>query len=330
MSRTHTIDHSLTTNTFQVPVPGLPSNAPLETHMSTRMLQAVERAKLLPGYDATQPLTPFIFDLIEFTRAITTDRLKADVINRLSWSIDGYITGGLSSILADIYKHSKTEECELSFATYGDFLHYVEGLTHAEECIYEAGCDVRPKVERMRNLFAFRAQLHALAAMQLRDPSTYVEPDIRTQMLDPTLRTVSAAEEQGYLDIANDDAEDNEALRDELLAQYKLSAQIDKLNEHRMAKIKGKALVTLLACIKADQSAADVTEEDDAFFDMDARTQRGLLNSMHRSITETRRKAVVDSRIPVMEKAKLRVEAKDLLKTLTETLEHRVFADLDD
>lgn len=303
------------------------NNAPIHSSTPHEMQTAVERA-LREGNVVDNPaLQPFHFDLLETVKSIRIDKLRNDTLNRLQFSIDGYISGALSSLLNQFYQFSKTEASTLSWATYTDFLRHIEGIEATEQSLYEAGCDVSPAVARIKNLIEFRAQLHYLSASQLRDPTTYVVPQLADTLANPRVRTLSAASELGLMEIVKDDAGDDEELAKELLAQYKFDDQVDRLNQHRMDMMKAKALVVLLSCMPIDPDAP-VSEDDDAFFAMDVRTQFGLLNSAMRAITETRRKAVTDNRLPVLEKAALRVEAKALLTTFTTALEHAIFADL--
>lgn len=300
---------------------------PVFSDTAHEMQTAVERAMREGNVVDNPALTPFHFDLLETVKTIRIEKLRNDTLNRLQFSIDGYISGALSSLLNQFYQFSKTEAATVNFATYTDFLRHIEGIEATEQSLYEAGCDVTPAVQRIRNLIEFRAQLHYLAASQLRDPTTYVVPQLADTLANPRVRTLSAASELGLMDIVRDDAGDDEELAKELLAQYKFDDQVERMNQHRMDVMKSKSLVVLLSCMPIDPDAA-VSEDDDAFFHMDTRTQFGLLNSAMRAITETRRKAVTDNRLPVLEKAALRVEAKALLGSLTTALSHRVFADL--
>jgi hypothetical protein len=290
---------------------------------------ALSRAMQDAGYtgENSNPLNSFRFDLIGSIKDITTKRLKDDVLNRLTFSIDAYISGALSKMLADFYRHSKgVEGTAPTYATYGDFLHFIEGLTASEDSLHETGCEVTPSIERIRNLVALRNEIHAVVASQLNDPMTYVQPDIREYLATPRLRSLSAAAERGLMDICEDDTDDIE-LQKELLAQYKLDDQLERMNQLRLDTMKSKSLVVLFSCIKAGDGF-DVNDEDDAFFSTDARTQYGLINTVQRAVADSRRKAVTDNRLPVMEKATLRVEAKALLAKLTTALDHPIFADV--
>jgi hypothetical protein len=271
-------------------------------------------------------VTQFNFDLLGFVHDLKTPRLKDESLSRLCFSIDAYISGALSKMLNEFYQHSKTDASPLTFGTYNDFLRHIEGIEATEQSLYDTGCDVKSSVDRIRNLVAFRDELHAQRAGRLIDPSQYVQPDIREFLGKPQMRTLSAAAELGLQDIVQDDAGDDKELAAELLAQYKLDSQLERMNQHRMDLMKAKSLVLLFNCLKADPGA-NVNDEDDAFFDMDARTQYGLMNSCMRSILDTRRKAVTDNRVSVMEKATLRVEAKAAVATLTQHLAHAKFAE---
>lgn len=290
-------------------------------------LQAAVDRSHVNGTPDNEMAKPFTFDLISFVKEIKTPRLKEDALSRLSFSIDAYIQAALSRLLNDFYQHSK-QSPETSFATYQDFLHHIEGLEASEQSLYETGCDVTPSIGRIRNLVAFRNELHAVIASRLTDPSQYKAPSLFEFLANPKPRSLSAAAEMGLQDIVKDDAGDDEELAKELLAQYKLDAQLERMSQHRMDVMKSKALVLLASCLKLDAvDVASVTDEDDAFYDMDARTVYGLLGACLRSITDTRRKAVTDTRVPVIEKATLRVEAKALMATLTEQLAHPIFTE---
>lgn len=318
MSRTHTVErNTVSTELFS-------SN----THeMQTAVERAMQAGNVVDNHGVL--VTSFHFDLVDFVKSIKVERLHNDVLSRLQYSVDGYITGALSRILNQMYQHSKTDDTAIGYASYGEFLHHIESFNHTEQCIYEAGCDVRPEVERIHTLFGLRAEFNAIAASKLRDPTTYVELDLHASLLNPRVRSLSAADEQNLAMICQDDTDDIE-LRKELLEQYKLQSKLEHLNQHRLDRSKGEALSMLLSCIKADRTTfADVNDEDDAFYSLDARTQFGLLNTVMRCIVETRRKAVIDNRLPVMEKAALRVEAKALIAPLTVALEHSVFSDID-
>lgn len=271
-------------------------------------------------------VTKFNFDLLAFVHDLHTPRLKNDALSRLAFSVDAYISGALSRMLNDFYQHSKTEAAELSFASYHDFLQYIEGLEASEQSLHETGCEVQPSIDRIRKLVQFRDQVHALIAGQLLDPSKYVQPDLGEYLAHPKMRDLSAAAELGLQEIVQDDAGDDKELAEELLAQYKLDAQLERMNQYRMDMRKAKALVLLFNCLKVDPGSP-VADDDDAFYDLDARTQFGLLNSCMRAILDARRKAVTDNRTTVMEKATLRVEAKAAIASLTTALAHPVFAE---
>lgn len=312
MSRTHTVErNAISTALFS-------SN-------QHEMQNAVERAMLEGNVVNSIAKSKFTFDLIDFIRDIKVERIKDDVLNRLQFSIDGYISGALSRMLNQFYQFSKTEASAVTWASYGDFLRHIEGMEHAEQSIYEAGCDVSSTVDRIRHLVAFRGELHYLSSLKLLDPTQYAAPRLVDTLANPRMRSLSAVAELGLRDIVADDAGGNKELADELFAQYKFDDQIERMNQHRMDMMKAKSLVILFSCLPIDEDA-DVTDESDAFSKLDVRTQFGLLNGAMRAITETRRKAVTDNRLPILEKAALRVEAKALMSTLTDVLEHPVFA----
>lgn len=286
---------------------------------------AIERAMQHAGYVGTndEPVTSFHFDLVDFVRDIKVKRLKDDVLSRLTFSVDAYIQGALSRMLNEYYKHSKQDVANPTFANYAEFLRHIEGIEASEEALYEAGCDVHPSVERLHNLLDLRNELHGVIAGQLSDPSAYVTPQLADILATPKMRSLSAQAEQGLVSICEDDTDDEE-LRAELFAQYKLDDQLERMNQHRMDTMKAKSLIMLLNCVNHAEHTP--SEDDDAFYSTDTRTQFGLLNTTMRAIVDTRRRAVTDNRLSVMEKAALRVEAKALIATLTTTLEHSVFA----
>jgi hypothetical protein len=295
---------------------------------SHEMTTAVERAMQTGGVvdEHGNLVTKFTFSLIDLVREIKTERLKADALSRLQFSIDGFISGALSRMLNQFYQFSKTEASLTNWASYGDFLRHIEGIEHTEQALYEAGCDVSDTVARIRNLVTFRSELHYVSASQLSDPSTYDAPRLVDVLSKPRMRNLSAAAELGLQAIVEDDTDDKE-LQAELLAQYKLDDRLERMNQHRMDMMRAKSLVVLFSCLPIDEDAP-VDDETDAFFRMDARTQYSLLGATLRAVTETRRKAVTDNRLPIMEKGALRVEAKALMATLTTALEHWSFADI--
>jgi hypothetical protein len=280
--------------------------------------------------------TKFTFDLIDFIKAIQVKRLKDAVAGRLTFSIDGYIQGALSRMLNDFYKHSRADEAAPTFKSYGDFLAHIEGMTASEQSLYETGMEVQPSVERIRNLVGFRNELHTLIAG---DPDLvrtryekvvngeYMMPTVRDMLSSPRMRKLTAADEEQLRLICEDDYPDEPEMRKELFEQYKLESHIKLLTDHKFAKDKAESLIVLWSCVGADDEAA-VTDEDDAFFTMDAQTQRGLLRSALRVIGDTRKDAVLDNRLSTLEKASLRVEAKALIATLTTQVDHDVFSDL--
>lgn len=283
-----------------------------------------------------QLVTSFNFDLLECVKGIQVKRLKDEALSRLSYSADAYISGALSRMLNEFYQHSKSESAVLSFATYTDFLRHIEGIEATEQSLYETGCDVRPSIDNIRHLLAFRTHVHDLigndkdCTRSRKDrviDGIYQMPDIREFLASPQMRSLSVAAELGLADIVADDAGDDKALAEELMAQYKLDSQLERMQQHRMDVMKAKSLVMLFSCLKVDgnEIAAD---DEDPFADLEPRVQFGLMNGTMRAITEARRKAVTDSRIPVLEKAALRVEAKALMSTLTTALSHSLFADL--
>lgn len=311
MSRTHTLE----------------SGVALYSSNTHEMQSAVERAMLTGNVVDGLTQSKFSFDLIEFIRGIKVDRLKDDVLNRLHFSIDGYISGAVSRMLNEFYRFSKTDASPTTWASYGDFLRHIEGMEHTEHALRETGCDVTSIIERIRNLVTFRAELHYLASLKLADPTQYVAPRLTDTLGNPRMRSLSAVAELGLRDIVADDAGDDKALAEELFAQYKFDDQIERMNQHRMDLMKAKSMVVLYSCLPIDEDIT-VDEDTDSFYSMDARTQYGLLTACLRAITETRRKAVTDNRLPVLEKAALRVEAKALMSQLTDAVDHPVFSEL--
>lgn len=276
-----------------------------------------------------EPVTPFQFDLIDTVKAIRTESMRNESLRTLAFFIDAYIQGALGSMLNDYYQHSKEQPAEDRFVDYQTFLDHIEGMEASEQTLYEAGLDVQPKVERVRNLLAFRAEVHAALAGQLRDPTTYVTPNLSETLAHPTLRKVSAKATLGYRELAAEDAEGDKELEEEIFQAYKQTAKVKKIQQFNMDDMKAKSLVTLLSCIKADVSdASTVDEEGDAFYDMDARTQFGLIRGLRNAITKLRVDAVEDNRMSVMEKATLRVESKPLIKLLDHQLAHDKFSEL--
>lgn len=295
--------------------------------------QAIERASLLDSYESgtnAHPHTTLVFDLVDSIRDIQVKRLHDDVLSRLSFAADGYIQGALSRLLASYYKHSKADEGAPTFETYDHFLRHVESTMASEQALYEAGMDVTPEIERILTLANLRNELHCITASQLRDPLSFIAPSMDDVLMNPRMRSLTAQAEAGLIAICEDDTDDVE-LRAEMLAQYKMDDQSERANQFRMDKIKAKSLVMLWNCVSSAQGDVDreVISEDDAFFTLDARTQLGLLNCMMRAVVETRRRAVIDNRLSVLEKAALRVEAKALIASLTIALTHHSFTDID-
>lgn len=290
----------------------------------TRIERAMREGNVVD--DNGNLVTKFQFDLLGFVHDLKTPRLKNDALNRVAFTIDAYISGALSRMLNQFYQHYKAEDSAITFATYHDFLAHIEGLEASEQSLYETGCDVKPSIAGIRNLIEFRDEVHAQIALQLLDPSKYVQPDLREFLLKPKVREISAAAELGLKDIVADDAGDDKELAEELLAQYKLDTRLEYINQHRMDMMKAKSLVLLLDCLKVDPGA-NVNDESDAFFNMEPRVQYALLNAVMRSLIESRRKAVIDNRLPVMEKATMRVEAKAAITAVTAAMAHPIFSE---
>lgn len=320
MSRTHTLASGL--HSF--------SSTPHEIQ------SAVERALIEGNVVEGIAASKFHFDLIDFGKSIQVKRMKDALFGRLTFTIDGYIQGALSRMLSDFYKHSRADEAAPTFKSYGDFLAHIEGMTASEQSLYETGVDVTPSLERLRNLVAFRNEVHNVIAG---DPDLvrsryekviegeYIMPTVRDMLMSPRMRKLSAADEEQLRLICEDDYPDDAEMRTELFEQYKLDAHMKLVTEHKFARDKADSLVVLWSCCGADDEAA-VTDEDDAFFDMDAQTQRGLLRTTLRVITDTRKDAVLDNRLSTLEKASLRVEAKALIANVQKQLEHERFAEL--
>ena len=323
MSRTHTIERN-------------GNDIALFSSNAHEQQTAVERAMREGNVVEGVALSKFQFDLIDFIKAIQVKRMKDAVAGRLSYSIDGYIQGALSRMLNDFYKHSRADEAAPTFKSYGDFLAHIEGMTASEESLYETGMEVQPSVARIRNLVGFRNELHTLIAG---DPDLvrsryekvvngeYMMPTVRDMQASPRMRKLSAADEEQLRLICEDDYPHDEEMRKELFEQYKLDTHIKLLTDHKFAKDKAESLIVLWSCVGADDEAA-VSDEDDAFFDMDAMTQRGLIRAALRVVTDTRKEAVLDNRLSTLEKASLRVEAKALVVTLTAQVEHAKFSEL--
>ena len=323
MSRTYLIEHNS-------------NDTALFSSNQHEQLTAVERAMREGHVVDSLTQTKFQFDLIDFVKAIQVKRLKDAVAGRLTFSIDGYIQGALSRMLNDFYKHSRADEAAPTFKSYADFLAHIEGLSASEQSLYETGLEVTPSVERIRNLVGFRNELHTLIAG---DPDLvrsryekvgsgeYMMPTVRDMLSSPRMRTLSAADEEQLRLICEDDYPNDAEMRKELFEQYKLDTHIKLLTDHKFAKDKAQSLIVLWSCVGADDEAA-VTDEDDAFFTMDTQTQRGLLRSTLRVITDTRKEAVLDNRLSTLEKASLRVEAKALIAALTVHIDHVVFSNL--
>lgn len=311
MSKTFLIDGNL------VNLPG--------STMAHAMAEASERAHAA-GVTSGEIAKPFYFDLINFVKEIKTEQLKLKAIDRLKFTVDNRIQLALSMLLNDYYQGSKEAEGGPTYATYNSFIEYIEGLEYSEQSLYEMGFDVKPRIDNVRNLIAFRLEIHSLSAGMLRDPSSYVMPDLAEKLANPAPRKVSVAEELGLRDIAEDDAEGDEELLAELLDQYKHDQKVKHLNQHRMDQLKAKSLVVLLSCIKAS-GAEHPSENDDAFFDMLPREQLQFLRGTLASIIVARADAVTSNKLTVPEKGALRKDAKALMATLTETMQHPIFAD---
>ena len=322
MSRVFTLDHT-----------GFNSDA----HESgTRMERVLSDAGIYGHDQDGNPVEQFKFDLMACVGGIHTKRLKDDALSRLSFSADAYIAGSLSRMLNEFYQYSKTDAAPISFATYTDFLRHIEGIEAKEQSLYEAGMDVKPSIDAIRQLMTFRVHVHDLIGNDKDLPRSrkghiidgvYQMPDLHEFLSHPQKRSLSVVAEMGLLDIVTDDAGDDKELAVELLAQYKLDSELERMQQHRMDVMKAKSLVLLFNCLKVDGNdlAAD---DEDSFGDLEARVQFGLMNGTLRALIESRRKAVTDNRVPVMEKATLRVEAKALMATLTAALAHPKFDQL--
>lgn len=292
--------------------------------MAHAMADASARAQAA-GHTPDEVASPFYFDLIDFVKEIKTEQLKLKVIDRLKFTADNRIQLALSMLLNDYYQGSKEAEGGPTYATYNSFIEYIESLEYNEQSLYEMGFDVTDRIRNVRNLIAFRAEVHSLSAGLLRDPSKYVMPDLAEKLANPAPRKVSVAEELGLRDIAEDDAEGDEELLAELLDQYKHDQKVKHLNQHRMDQLKAKSLVVLLSCIKT-AGAEHPSEEDDAFFDMIPHEQLQFLRGALASIIVARADAVTSNKLTVPEKGALRKDAKALMATLTTTMEHPIFS----
>lgn len=323
---------------------------------------AIERAAR-EGLSVDNPPKPpaLEFDLTEIVKAITTKRLKDDVLSRLLFSADAYLGGALNSMLNKFWKQNKTDPTAIKYDSYRQFLFHIEQMeideaTNAsheeftellrtleadEAALIEAGLEVTPAVARFHTLTRLRTELHDIAGndhdlIQCRKNNVdaergYVQPSIGTWLANPKMRSLSVAGEQGLIDICIDDEPDDKELQAAMLEQYKLDDHTERANEHRLQKMKAQSLVTLwqnLSSLSDDNAHFEDDELDPAFTELDARTQFALIGTALRAIVDSRRKAVTDNRLSVKEKAVLRVEAKALIVLLSATLEHPAFSDL--
>jgi hypothetical protein len=296
--------------------------------MATHLIPAGTMNPVLPEHiDADGVITRgFHFDLIDTVRNIRTEKLRAKVLDTLSFSIDARINGALGRILNDYYRFSKENPDAEKFVDYQSFLDHIAGLEYNEQSIYEMGLDVKPSVSHVRNLLAFRAEVHSAIASQLRDPTTYITPNLADRLANPTPRKVSLKAIDGYRELAAEDADGDKELEDELFEQYQLTAKANKRTQFEFDRMKAQSIVCLLSCIKADvYNAEDVNDEDDAFYTMQPEAQAGLLRAARNCIERARHDSVEDNRMSVPEKATLRVEGKPLIKLLDQQLEHPIF-----
>lgn len=274
----------------------------------------------------------FHFDVIDFAKSIKTESLRSRCLGSLAFMADAYIQGALATLLADYYTHSKETESAEKFVDYQTFLDHIAGYEASAESLYETGLDVKSHVTTVRDLLAFRAEAHAAIAGQLRDPSSYVTPNLSEKLANPIVRKVSAKAEIGYKALATEDATDDDTgvidieLENEIFEQYKLKAKAKKVDAFNFDKMKAASLVALLSCIKADvYDASDVSDDGDAFNALDPRRQAGILTNLRNTINQVRIDAVEDNRISAVESATLRLESKPLLKQIEKLLGHSHF-----
>lgn len=316
MSRTFIIKHDDGTNT-----------ALFSSNTHERMT-AVERAMHEGNVvdDDGNPVTQFHFDLPDYLKGITTERMQSEVLSGLMFSVDAFINGALNRMLNAYYKHAKTETAVMTFDTYSQFLRHIESIESTEQSLYEAGCDVQPEVARLHVLSALRDELHYVVASKLRDPTTYVKSELGDTLSAPRMRGISGAEEANMLELAKFEHTDP-AMVTAIHEAYLQGMRDENANQFKMDKLKAASIVALWNCVNIGETIID--DESNAFELLDPKTQASLLNRIVSIINQVKARMWRDNRLTIMEKAKMRVESVALIQTVKDALEHSVFSDLD-
>lgn len=293
----------------------------------------------------------FRFDPIATVKSITTDIVRDEVMNSLTWYTDILIQTAVGAMLSDFYRVVKRgaerdEGLEQlpTFDTYDEFTKYVESLGAQEETLYAFGIDTKPRIDSIHKLLAFRNELHNVIAG---DPDLtrcragkLIEGVYRTPDADiifntpPKLRGISARDEKGFLDIAKDeisragltDVAEIEAFTEQLLLEQREQQAVDNLNALNWDRRKANALQTLWVCV----GMADRVEGDDeqTFEELDAAVQLKIIARLEGALTTARTRAVKSNKLKLMEKAAMRLEVLTALKAIDHAVAHPRFSEL--
>ena len=293
----------------------------------------------------------FRFDIVGAAKSITTDVVRDEIFNSLTWYTDILIQSAVGAMLGDFYRVVKRgaerdEGLEQlpTFDSYDEFTKYVESLGAQEETLYAFGIDTKPRIDSIHQLLAFRNELHNTIAADLDlarcragkiVEGVYHTPDADTIFnTPPKLRGISARDEKAFHDIAQDEiaraglknADEIAALTEQLLLEQREQQAVENFNSLNWDRRKANALQTLWVCI----GMVDRVEGDDeqTFAELDAATQLKLITRLEGAVTTARARAVKANKLKLLEKGAMRIEVLELLKLIDHTVTHPRFSEL--
>ncbi len=265
---------------------------------------------------------PFSFDLVERIRGITSQTMRERLLSSLAFSADGYINGHLARLLGEFYKTPQDQDAP-AWSTYQEFLHFAQSLEHSDNVLDSMGIDAPNEMDTLRRLYAIRMECHRLLAD---GKMGYETPSLEDFIANPRLRSVDSDTYVKWEGLAEDEAEGDVELKDELLAVYKEKAKGENLASLEWDKKRAKVLVLMLQAFKlTDMEHSLEDPEAEPFLKLNASQQYKMLQGARRSLDKFMLQSARDPKVPSLEYAKLRVERKPYVKDLDDAMAHDRF-----
>lgn len=257
------------------------------------------------------------FDPIDFVQTnVFSERARYQVLNSMAWYLDITLINNVRSVFFDLFRDMQGAG---DIDSYNEYLAAMSEREQRETNLVEQGFMDTEGIGSIRRMLLLRRDWHdAVGSLN----EKHVMPTIESLLLGEKVQTTTALTREKLRMLADDEAEGNKALADELFADLVKREDLQAADRHETAKARIPAIGGMVQFIG---NTSSLTSAD--FSELPLDTRKRLIEGIRNAIGQAVGRMASDRKINVIDFMATRKELKAATVLIDEVLAAPMFND---